>query len=70
MPVMKVYNGTTAAWEDIGAGGLTNPMTAADDFVQLYGYYSTGSFTTKTVLGFNDTPTTGSSLSLQEVPSW
>ncbi len=43
---------------------------AAGDFVQLYGYYSTGSFTTKTVLGYNDAPTSGSSLSLQEVPSW
>lgn len=33
MPVMKVYNATTSQWEDVGAGGLTNPMTTAGDII-------------------------------------
>lgn len=33
MPVMKVWDSTTSSWLDVGAGGLTNPMTTAGDII-------------------------------------
>jgi len=33
MPVAKVYDSTLGQWVDIGAGGLTNPMTTTGDII-------------------------------------
>lgn len=62
MPVMKVYNATTSQWEDVGAGGLTNPMTTAGDII----YGGTSGAPTRLAKG-----TDGQVLTLASgVPAW